>query len=163
MWVNSTCFRIDFFSRRQLTLSRIPIRGRKRDSPEKRRRLDELQRDFSPAFFARSHVDHAAGKLLDRLRIYEMDLLASLDGPPQFHQAAVCTYGDGPRVFLELHSWSSCTHEHGDSELHALAAPAVAVVVVVHRVQSAPNWIRHGPSSPGLLASHASGRTNARA
>lgn len=140
---HSACFRFWVCSRRELSFSRVPIRGRERDAPEVRRSFKEFQPHFGFSLFASSRIDYAAGQFLRCLRIYQMDLLAAFHKFAEKKQAAIGADGNRRRCLLKIRAAHLPAHVDGYGQLHPLAAAAFPLICGCC-VQHAVIWLGHG-------------------
>src|SRR6202047_1766641 len=117
---------------RELSFGGIPILWRKRDLPEKRRRLGELDTYIGLAVsILPSGKSHFARHLFSCLRIDDRYGLRAHHRGGQVHHASMRADQNGLGCFLKTLASALSTNQHGDSDLNTLRAPPLRRIIAV--------------------------------
>ena len=108
--------------RSALALGRIPIFGRKCDSPEQWRGLAKFNSDFHFAGVFLANERNGAGELFGCLGIDDCDLLGARHAIRHFDHAAIGVHRDCVRLFLEILGTGLSTDNNWHCDLNALSA-----------------------------------------
>ena len=110
--------------RSTFALGRIPIFGRKCNSPEQGRWLGKFDSNFHFAGVLLPNERDGAGKLFGCLRVDDRHLLSAGHTIRHLNHAAISVHRDCMRLFLEILCSRRPADDYGHRNLDALSAPS---------------------------------------